>query len=96
MNGKYLLSRPIKTNQASFKKLSETNPYSVASLQDKAETPLNPITINNLNDFYIQPSSDNTGSNSVFNLSNFYINHGKYFSGNIMNNNASNPTNSIK
>lgn len=96
MNGKYLLSRPIKTNQASFKKLSETNPYSVASQQDKAETPLNPITINNLNDFYIQPSSDNTGSNSVFNLSNFYINHGKYFSGNIMNNNANNPSNSIK
>lgn len=55
------------------------------------EAPLNPITINNLNDFYIQPPADSAnGNGNIFNLSNFYINHGKYFSGNIMNNNTNN------
>ena len=42
------------------------------------ETKLNPVTINNLNDFYIQ--SPLGECNGIFNLSNFYMNHGKYFS----------------
>ena len=79
MNGKYLSGRPIKTNQASFKKLNELNAFN-ANHAEKNEAPLNPITINNLNDFYIQ--QPNTNGEGVFNLSNFYINHGKYFSGN--------------
>ena len=44
------------------------------------ETKLNPVTISNLNDFYIQnPLGE---CNGIFNLSNFYMNHGKYFAGN--------------
>ena len=44
------------------------------------ETKLNEDTINNLNDFYIQSSLGDC--NGIFNLSNFYMNHGKYFAGN--------------
>ena len=44
------------------------------------ETQLNPVTISNLNDFYIQSSLKDC--NGIFNLSNFYINHNKYFAGN--------------
>ena len=44
------------------------------------ETKLNQVTINNLNDFYIQSSLGEC--NGIFNLSNFYMNHGKYFAGN--------------
>ncbi len=44
------------------------------------ETKLNPVTINNLNDFYIQ--SPLGECNGIFNLSNFYLNHGKYFASN--------------
>lgn len=43
-------------------------------------TPLNPVTVNNLNDFYIQNSLGDC--NGIFNLSNFYMNHRKYFAGN--------------
>lgn len=47
---------------------------------EKGDAPLNPVTINNLNDFYIQSSLGEC--NGIFNLSNFYMNHGKYFAGN--------------
>ena len=53
------------------KKLNELNPYSNSNKENGV---LNPITLNNLNDFYIQaPAGD--GINGTFNLSNFYINH---------------------
>ena len=42
------------------------------------EAKLNTVTLKNLNEFYIQSSN-----NGIFNLSNFYMNHGKYFAGNI-------------
>ena len=78
MNGKYLCGKPIKTNQASFKKVNEAGNYNNYEKDGKA--PLNQITINNLNDFYIQNKLGDC--NGIFNLSNFYINHGKYFAGN--------------
>ena len=68
-------------SQASFKKLNEINMYNNSNANDKNEVQLNPITINNLNDFYIQAPTGGDSANAVFNLSNFYINHGKYFSG---------------
>ena len=55
--------------------------YNNSNANDKNEVQLNPITINNLNDFYIQAPTGGDSANAVFNLSNFYINHGKYFSG---------------
>lgn len=70
-------------SQASFKKLKETQGTNGPAVQkEEKENPLNPATINNLNEFYIQNSPNKDSSNHVFNLSNFYINHGKYFSGN--------------
>ena len=65
-------------SQASFKKVVEMNNYN--NYDKGSETKLNPITINNLNDFYIQSSLGEC--NGIFNLSNFYMNHGKYFAGN--------------
>jgi hypothetical protein len=63
-------------SQASFKKLNEMG--AVSQSDNKGDNTLNPITLNNLNDFYIQAGNDNNG---IFNLSNFYLNHGKYFAG---------------
>ena len=65
-------------SQASFKKVVEMNNYN--NYDKGGETKLNPVTINNLNDFYIQSSLGEC--NGIFNLSNFYMNHGKYFAGN--------------
>ena len=65
-------------SQASFKKVVEMNNYN--NYEKGGETKLNPVTINNLNDFYIQSSLGEC--NGIFNLSNFYMNHGKYFAGN--------------
>ena len=48
--------------------------------EKNGETKLNEDTINNLNDFYIKSSFGDC--NGIFNLSNFYMNHGKYFAGN--------------
>ena len=48
------------------------------NFEKDSSTPLNPITVNNLNDFYTQ----NSLGDGTFNLSNFYMNHGKYFAGN--------------
>ena len=74
---KYTFINLFFFSQASFKKLNELNSYSNTS--NKENGTLNPITLNNLNDFYIQaPAGD--GINGTFNLSNFYMNHGKYFS----------------
>ena len=64
-------------SQASFKKVVEMNNY---NNYEKGEAKLNQVTINNLNDFYIQSSLGEC--NGIFNLSNFYMNHGKYFAGN--------------
>lgn len=50
-------------------------------MESEKDSALNPMTMNNLNDFYIQGKNDNDNEH-VFNLSNFYKNHGKYFSGN--------------
>lgn len=82
-------------SQASFKKLKESG--SLDALRehsnDKTEEPLNPITLNNLNDFYTQHSSDKEGNEQIFNLTNFYMNHGKYFSGNNIYNGVNNISN---
>ena len=78
MNGQYLCGKPIKTNQASFKKVNEAGNYN--NYEKDGKTRLNKVTIDNLNDFYM---SNKLGDcNGIFNLSNFYINHGKYFAGN--------------
>ena len=78
MNGQYLCGKLIKTNQASFKKVNEAGNYN--NYEKDGKTPLNKVTIDNLNDFYM---SNKLGDcNGIFNLSNFYINHGKYFAGN--------------
>jgi len=78
MNGQYLCGKSIKTNQASFKKVNEAGNYN--NYEKDGKTPLNKVTIDNLNDFYM---SNKLGDcNGIFNLSNFYINHGKYFAGN--------------
>ena len=63
-------------SQASFKKGIEANNYN--NNEKCGEAKLNPVTIKNLNEFYIQgPMGEGPGK---FNLSNFYMNHGKYFS----------------
>ena len=78
MNGQYLCGKPIKTNQASFKKVNEAGNSN--NYEKDGKTRLNKVTIDNLNDFYM---SNKLGDcNGIFNLSNFYINHGKYFAGN--------------
>ena len=78
MNGQYLCGKSIKTNQATFKKVNEAGNYN--NYEKGGKTPLNKVTIDNLNDFYM---SNKLGDcNGIFNLSNFYINHGKYFAGN--------------
>ena len=48
--------------------------------EKSGETKLNEDTIKNLNDFYVKSSLGDC--NGIFNLSNFYMNHGKYFAGN--------------
>ena len=78
MNGKYLCGKQIKTNQASFKKVNEAGNYN--NYEKDGKTTLNKVTIENLNDFYMQNKLGDC--NGIFNLSNFYINHGKYFAGN--------------
>ena len=65
-------------SHASFKKVAEMNNYYIH--EKNGETKLNEDTINNLNDFYIKSSFGDC--NGIFNLSNFYMNHGKYFAGN--------------
>ena len=52
MNWKYLCGKPIKTNQASFKKVNETGNY--YNYEKEGKNNLNQVTINNLNEFYIQ------------------------------------------
>ena len=78
MNGKYLCGKPIKTNQASFKKVNEAGNHNNYEKDGKA--PLSKVSISNLNEFYIQNKLGDC--NGIFNLSNFYINHQKYFAGN--------------
>ena len=78
INEKYLCGKQIKTNQDSFKKLNETGNYN--NYENYWKTTLNKVTIENLNDFYMQNKLGDC--NGIFNLSNFYINHGKYFAGN--------------
>ena len=79
MNGQYLSGRPIKTNQASFKKVNEGGNFNT-NYEKEGNTKLNKVTIDNLNEFYIQNKFGDC--NGIFNLNNFYINHGKYFAGN--------------
>ena len=74
----YIFIIKLKNSQASFKKVAEMNNYN--NYDKGGETKLNPVTITNLNDFYIQSSLGEC--NGIFNLSNFYMNHGKYFAGN--------------
>ena len=74
----YIFIIMLKNSQASFKKVAEMNNYN--NYDKGGETKLNPVTITNLNDFYIQSSLGEC--NGIFNLSNFYMNHGKYFAGN--------------
>lgn len=78
MNGKYLNGRQIKVNQASFKKFTEAMSNAGGNEKNVNDVPLNQNTIKNLNNFYIQNANDRQ---DAFNLSNFYCNHGKYFSG---------------
>ena len=79
MNGQYLCGRPIKTNQASFKKVNEAGNYN-ANYEKDGNPKLNKVSIDNLNEFYIENKFGDC--NGIFNLNNFYINHGKYFAGN--------------
>ena len=51
MNGQYLCGKPIKTNQASFKKVNEAGNYN--NYEKDGKTPLNKVTNDNLNDFYM-------------------------------------------